>query len=99
MASVLFGLSNSCLLYTSQEGDADFRLGIPPGGDPGLGGAGHFLRHLEAVFPILVPFVVNRDDPIENFKVISKVRPADIADAFIQGPVSYTHLFISMVNI
>ena len=75
-----------------QEGDAEFRLGVPPGGDPGLGGAGHFLRHLEAVFPILVPFVVNRDEPIENFKVISKVRPADIADAFIQGQMGLGNL-------
>lgn len=39
-----------------------------------------------------MPLAVNRDKPIKNFKVIGKVRPADIANAFIQGQMGFGNL-------
>ena len=72
-----------------QEGNAKFRFGVPFGGNAGLGCPGHFLCHFKTVIPILMPLAVNRDKPIKNFKVIGKVRPADIANAFIQGLMGF----------
>ena len=77
-----------------QESDAELRLGIPLGGNARLGGAGHFLRHLETVLPILVPLVVDGNKPVEDLEILREVRFGDIANAFIPRQMGFRNLIL-----